>query len=262
MGNLKPADKPRLLAFVDESGHSARTDSASKHFVLAAVAFFEQDADQAAELVETLKRDIGQDRLHWQNAKDHSKRLHMAELLGAAEWLTITSVVTCKNRLDKSEIDSVMAYNYAARFLLERLSWLAEQREATLDCRLSHVKGGGRREQRMREYLERLKTKTESCRIDWDSVHNIDIVAPDSDARLDLADIAASGFGKAFEVDEFDNYEDRYLWLMRERLYRTKSNLFSYGLKLYPKLDNAESHRWLPKLAEDLGVDPPEYQDH
>ncbi|WP_156365301.1 DUF3800 domain-containing protein [Sciscionella sediminilitoris] len=254
--SLKPPGKPRLLAFVDESGHSSRSETASTHFVLTAVAFSETDEPKAAELIADLKRDTGQrDKLHWQKASHHFKRLRMAQLLGSAEWLTIASVVTCKTRLRPSGLDAPGAYNYAAKFLLERLTWLAKSRDHELDCTLSHVRGG-HLEERLGDYLRTLRKQREEG-IEWDWVHAIDVRGQEDDERLDLADIAASGIASAFEVDEFGSYETRYLRRMRERFYRKGQNLFSYGLKVFPHPDDADTHPWLPKLARAMGVDAP-----
>ncbi|WP_157182687.1 DUF3800 domain-containing protein [Sciscionella marina] len=257
MSNLKPPERPRLLAFVDESGHSARSPTASSHFVLAAVAFAETDAPKATELIADLKRDTGQsEKLHWQKASHHFKRLRMAQLLGLADWLTISGVVTCKSRLNSSTWNAQTAYNYATKLLLERLSWLAESRAEQLDCKLSHVRGG-HHEEHLGPYLRELKLGKQNCGIDWSAVHHIEIVDPSSDESLDLADIAASGIASAFEVDEFGSYETRYLRRMRERFYRKGQNLFSYGLKVFPDPDGAETHPWLPELARTMGVDAP-----
>src|SRR6266545_4120458 len=89
-------------AVIDESGHRALTTASSDHFVMSAVVYADGDHAQTTELLAQLRADLGRlqhHRIHWQNLKSHSHRLHAAQTVGGACFLTISSVVVCKRLL-------------------------------------------------------------------------------------------------------------------------------------------------------------------
>ena len=77
------------------------------------------------------------------------------------------------------------------------------------------------------------------CAISWQHLDPSGgkIDQPQRLEALQLADLAASATGQAFEPDRFGNTERRYLQEMAPSLWRRGSgegNLTSYGLKMHP----------------------------
>ncbi|WP_433225633.1 DUF3800 domain-containing protein [Actinomadura formosensis] len=234
-----PAVPPgRALAFIDEAGQRSRTPKSSDHFVMSAAIIDEEHLDQAAECLAKLRADLGRhpgDHLTWKNLRGHSLRLHAAKLLGEQPWLTISSVVVCKRHITQGvdEMDDDRAYLYTVRYLLERMSWLARDRERELTYTLAHVIRF--KMETLREY-ERLLRSEPGCQIAWSSLdaRGGRLDQPQRLEFLQIADIAASATFAAFEGDRYGNTEPRYLQELVERLYRRSGNLTSYGLKMHP----------------------------
>lgn len=226
----------RLQAFIDGSGQRARTAGSSDHFVLTAVVVPEARlADAAmlfAELRVDLKRNPG-DTLHWKNIKHHQQRLRASQVLGAVDWLTVSSVVVCKRHLADATLNDDQAYLYTLRYLLERLSWLARDNGRELFYTLAHIVRF--QIKKLRGYEAGLRTLP-GCQVAWDWLDQRggQMDQPSRNELLQLADIAASATGAAFNVDAFGNTEPRYLREMASRLYQRSGNLLSYGLKMHP----------------------------
>jgi hypothetical protein len=245
--------RPHFEAFIDEAGQRSVTARSSDHFVLAAV-IIETGPDAAAVTASlaALRTALGRragDPLHWLNMKSHGQRLYAAQAL-AAMPLTVSTVVVCKRHLAASPLPNEhYAYLFTLRFLLERLSWFARDRNATLSYTLAHVVRF--RLATLRQYEARLKQAQTA--IDWKYLQPPAgaIDQPSRVEQLQLADTAASATFQAFEPDKYGNTETRYLHELASVLYRRPGGrLTSYGLKIHP-LTNATraAYPWVAALG-------------
>lgn len=250
------SDRPSLVAFIDESGQRAMTAASSDHFILAAVAMPESYLPRAAKWLADLRKDLGRgpnDVLHWLKYPSHSHRLRASQELGRQGFARVSAVVCCKRHLPKPrDFTADHAYMFAFRMLLERLSWLAQEREMDLSYTLGHVKGFSKTT--LREYEGRLRAMSPSiCKIKWEHiVGNGAIERPETEEMLQISDVAASAIGAAFNPDPFGNTERRYLANIAPRFYRGPDDggrLTSYGLKMHPWKDNTRAaYPWVAAL--------------
>ena len=245
----------RLLAFIDESGQRAFSPSSSKHFVMSAVAWREEDDPKARALLASLRANLGVapgTTLHWNRTSGHSPRKHLAKSLGAAEFVTIASVVVAKHAIpaDRRLTNSHEAYLHTFRFLLERLSWLARDASMNLDYTLAHVVHF--KMEQLRAYEAKLRgLSAQSCSVRWENVpKGGSLDQPSRCEQLQLADIAASATAAAFEPDRFGNTERGYLLELLPRLYRRPPvALNSYGLKMHPWNEVTRAlHPWVADM--------------
>jgi hypothetical protein len=212
---------------------------ADDHFVLTAVVFGDVNRSSASAFLADLRTDIRRDpgqELTWKKIGSHADRLHVAKSIGAQSWLTICTVVFCKRRLVMTSMGDNQLYCYAFRYLLERISWLAEGRRRQLAYTLAHIKHFSLKE--LRAYEAKLRA-IPGCSINWSYLDPAGgaMDQPNRQEFLQLADLAASAAGAAFNSDAYGNTEDRYLREMGDRLYRgTRGNgdVTKYGLKIHP----------------------------
>lgn len=163
--------------------------------------------------------------------------------------MTISAVVVCKEHLTGPALDDDTAYLYTLRLLLERLSWLARDRDAVLSYTVAHIVRFQMAKLRAYEQMLRLDPR---CQIAW---WNLDSAGgkmdqPVRNELLQLGDSAGSSIFAAFEKDGYGNTEPRYLREMKSVLYRRKSApLTSYGLKMHPWSDKARAaYPWVAAL--------------
>lgn len=247
---------PILHAYIDEAGQRSRSAKSSDHFVMSAVLVPDDDLPRAAAMLAQLRLDLKRrpgDVLHWRNLKGHSMKLHVAQTIGAADYLGVCTVVVCKRHLNDVGMSEDAAYLFTLRFLLERLSWAARDYGYTLSYTLAHIvrfKKG-----RLREYEAALRAQPESmCKIAWPAMDPKGgrLEQPQRVEMLQLADAVASATFAAFEPDTYGNTETRYLQEFDQRMWRRgngQNRLTSYGLKMHPWNDNTKAaYPWVAAL--------------
>lgn len=219
---------------------------------MSAVIMRETDLPTLDAFLDALRDGLGKPGavLAWKNIKGHPGRLFVAREIGRQNWLRISSVVVCKRYLAGLPTED-HAYLYTLRFLMERLSWFARDRGEVLRFTLAHIV----RFQlaKLRDYESRLHADP-TCKIAWAALDGKGgrIDQPRRVPGLQLADLAASGTGAAFNIDDFGNTEPRYLHEMSPALYRRGSSdtrLTSYGLKMHPWNDATKAtYPWVAAL--------------
>lgn len=252
-----------LRAFIDESGKTPHGERSEDHFVLSAVVFDERNLEKADAMLDHLRRNTGsthpRSEIHFNKIVGHGARRYMTHVLGTRDWLTIISVVVSKRLLgdgDSKLIEDVPAqYNYTFRYLLERLSWLAQSKSTRLEYTAAHLRGFP--PERLSEYESALRALGDKTEIKWGRLANPagQMVHPDSDPRLQLADIAASATAKAFEPDEWGLIERRYLRNLAPALYRSNvGNAARYGVKIHPtSAEGRPEYAWIWTLTSQPG---------
>ena len=159
------------------------------------------------------------------------------------------SVVACKHALPGSLTDD-QSYLFTLRLLLERVSWFSRDNGWLADYTLAHIVRF--QKSKLQDY-EALLRGSADCRIDWGHLDSRGgrINQPSRVPYLQIADIAASSVGQAFNPDAFGNTETRYLREILPRLWQhgqTGNRLTSYGLKIHPSTTISMHHRWLAEL--------------
>lgn len=241
-----------LHAFIDESGQRARTKGSSAHFVMSAAIVPAPRLPDAAVALEEIRGSIhrkpGQ-YLAWKNIKAHSQRLCVVQSLAALPWLTVSSVVVCKEHLADAGLNDDMAYLYTLRYLLERLSWFARDQQQVLSYTLGHVVRF--QMAKLRAYEQTLRGNPD-CKIAWGALDPKGgaIEQPQRNEMIQLADLVASATGAAFNLDDYGNTENRYLCELAPRLYRRGNGLLtSYGLKMHPWSESTRAaYPWVAAL--------------
>ncbi len=240
-----------LRAYVDESGDRGTSPTATDFFVMAAVVVDDTHRPAVQGRLASIRHHLGKPPgtvLHFaSNIKEHGARVYVCQELGSLGDVTITNVVMCKRLWTSAPLltaDVSAVYLYALRFMLERLSWIARDRQDKLIITLAHVKSFPY--QLLNAYLTRLRGTPTS--IEWAWIQDIRINQPMKLELLQVADIAASSVLRAFQPDRHGVTEQRYLTELSPRLYRRPPGaITSYGMKLHPA--SASSHfRWVSLL--------------
>jgi hypothetical protein len=241
-----------LHAYIDESGDRGSSPTSSEHFVMTAFVYSDADVERAAGLLDDLRSELGRKpgtELGWKFLKSHEERLHAAIRLGTQNsWAQTTSVIVCKRRLDGS-VNNDERYLHTFQLLLERLSWIARDRQEVMRYTLAHIIRF--KIERLREFEANLRTNPTS-RIHWEALdpHGGRMVAASTEEKLQLGDLAASATAAAFNPDRFGNTETRYLKQLAPLLYRGRNSpITSYGLKLFPADESTRAaYRWVAAL--------------
>ena len=244
-----------FCAFIDESGDDGlgnfrqpgRTGGASHWLVISALVMRQSRELECVAWRNEILRRLDKERLHFVSL-NHSQRVAAVEIL-ASKPVRIVSVLVAKHALEKEIFDQKnRLYSYAARYLVERISWLCRDMrphvpEGDGRVKITFSRRGGMSYSDFKIYLSQLRqASNDAARIHW-PVIDIDAVEAHDHSRLaalQLADIAASTFLAAVEYDRYGNCESRYSEIIRPVVYRRGDQYIDYGIKFLPDIEFCE----------------------
>jgi len=249
--------------YIDESGDegfvfSSPGQGSSRWFVLSAVVTRAENDLETVKLVDHVRQHLRRQprsELHFRKLK-HDHRLPYLDAIAKAKLRTVNLLIqkTSIQEPEKFQAEKHLLYRYAARYLLERVSWLC--RDARRDpSATAHVTFSNRSSMsytELTDYLKLLKDKTNEfgVRIDWTVVDcdQIEARTHDSLMGLQIADAVASSFFFGVEKSQFGFTEPRYALMLQPVVYRHEGTYFGYGIKLWPRGVSAFGENY-PELA-------------
>ncbi|RYZ82450.1 MAG: DUF3800 domain-containing protein [Proteobacteria bacterium] len=237
-----------FVAYIDESGDTGsrirpigERGSSRWIFVGAVLIRKENDPDLltcADELRAKLDMPPRQD-FHF-HKQTHDKRV---EVLRSLSRLRVRYIVVGlhKELLPELLTGREKLYFYAARLLLERISWICRDAEGpACDVKVHFSERGNLNHSVVCDYLERIKADR-NCSIHLPCFDPSRIfVDPNSTlVGLQMADAVVSGTRSGIEPNGYGSVETRYLEIMKRNFYRhpmraSHRTLDGYGLKFYP----------------------------
>jgi len=238
-------------AYVDESGDegfvfNADGSGSRRWLVLSAVVVRKKNDLGLVKLMREVRELLGKQpkmQLHFSDLK-HEQRVPYVKRI-AGHTLRTVSVLVHKPSIQASEMfqaEKFLLYRYAARLLLERISWL---------CRDHRIEGEGNGEVEiifsnrsimsyddLRAYLRLLRDRQDpmTVRIDWGVVspEHVSAVNHEQLAGLQVADAVASSLYYAVQKNRYGEVEPRYAAILKPTFYRHKDRALGNGLKFWP----------------------------
>ncbi len=251
-----------FVVYIDESGDEGFLfdKGSSAWFVLSAAITHKASDLQTVKLVDKVRSLLGRkdkEPLHFRKLK-HEHRLPFLQQIALAN-LKIISVLVHKPSIQNVELfqQKNRLYFYAARLLLERVSWYCrdhmpkENQDGSAQIIFSNR--GGIKYEELREYMSVLKKQTApfEVEIDWGVIKPHQIKAySDNRMGLQIADAAASSLFFSVQLNRYGFVEDRYARLLKPAIYINKGRYNGYGLKFFPReyearLEQEEHLKWL-----------------
>lgn len=124
-----------------------------------------------------------------------------------------------------------LLYHYFCRYLLERISWFVDDNNGRVKLVFSNRSNISYDE--LKEYIGILRYDR-SCEIRRHVLSGLEVFESHKRKMLQFADVCASSLAEAFNKDPLGYYDERFVLTLKNKLYRRKGNLLSYGLKLFP----------------------------
>ena len=175
----------------------------------------------------------------------HEHRLPYVEAIGAGRLRTV-SVLVHKPSLKEPDTfqGRFVLYYYTARYLLERISWFCRDHRLANDpgdgsAEVVFSNRGGMSYEELREYLRKLKARTElgDVQIDWTVIRPDQIQAMNHEKLmgLQIADAVASSLYFGVQQNPFGFTEPRYAQMLKPVVYHHNGQHIGYGLKFWPR---------------------------
>lgn len=250
------SDEPKLLrVYIDESGDEGIDTGGSRWFILGAVLILEEELDQIEAIVPVIRQRMNKEPsfvLRWRKM-DYETRLFVSQQV-ATVGLGFSCVVIDKehDRIKTSGLrGKYMMYNYATRYLVERISWFA--RDLGLIARLTFEHRSNLDYDALWEYLKYLRlfatgsSGVFAASIDWE---NYGIVPKHKSKALQLADNCCGMVWDGLTTDRYGNPHPEHALNIAGKFYRRSGKLFSYGLKFMPEngMKYIPEFPWLDEL--------------
>ncbi len=235
--------------YVDESGDEGFSfpGGSSEWFVLSAVITHCATDLAAVKVVDAVRSQLGKPRkkpLHFRDLR-HEHRLVLVDAI-AKQPLRVVNVLVHKPSLNEPEKfrERYRLYFYAARYLLERVSWYCRDHRRATDqgdgtAQIIFSNRSGMAYQELREYFRVLKERTDlfDVRVDWGVIRQDRIAAltPGRARGLQVADAVAGSFFYAAQTSQYGFTEDRYARMLKPVVYHHRGRWLGYGVKLWPR---------------------------
>ncbi len=241
-------------AYIDEAGDEGFKDpgkvgpaTSSEWLVLAAVIVPDEDDQERAKAVDSLRALLNKPLpkpLHFRHLKKHEKKRAAMNAL-AAEPFLFSTVAIWKPGITSSFLkQSPYLYNYAARFLIERLSWYADHRDRRLNLYFENRSSTSYAD--LEKYMKWIQHDP-NCEIRAGVIDDFKPVAP-TVKLVQIADFYASAAAAALEPDQYGFPTADYFLLVQHQLYREPGKTVTgYGFKVFPEA--GEDHTRYPWMA-------------
>lgn len=225
------------FVYVDEAGDRGWGGRSSPFFVVAAVVVRGSDDPMLRSLLDKINADLGKPGghiLHWaENIRDHAQRKHVARLLNTAPMTCVAVLLDKESLMGRGEglSDPARQYNYLARRLIERVSWLIDRRHGSGKLIFAHVRRF--KYEALESYLDHLRRTDSGIR--WEAIKSRYpiIEQPNKIRGLQVADLVAGCVYSAVRKDGFGDHEPAYLREIASRFWVGPTRkLHSYGLNL------------------------------
>jgi hypothetical protein len=233
-------------AFIDEAGDEGfnfrdAPKGSSEWFVMSACVLRANRAPLAGRMFHETLDPIEDAR----KAPAHFRKLpHEARvaLIAGIARLPIRAVSVCFDKravANSTLISNRRLHFYAARLVLERISWIARDfhtpGHGNGKCSLTFSRCKNLSYSALGMYFEHLRAGRSNIAWEHIDTDRLKVLNHEQSVWLRAADAIASGVYQALELSNYGHCEDRFARMLRPIVYRNGTNYRSYGMKFMPR---------------------------
>lgn len=224
--------------YIDEAGDLG-IGRGTQWFVLTAVIINKNEENQIRNIMKSIKHQLNISNIHFRKLRNFEQRAFVTNKLSEANFEYINVIIdTTKldiskltaNRTQLTDKPSVILYNYACRYLIERVSWLLRDTNRTGEIVLS-----ARGTSRDSELIDYINTKL--IHYPGNEISNrftqISSKSADSWDMLQLADVCATSMFYYHEINAYGFVLPCFTYKLRKSIYSRNGVIIKYGIKYY-----------------------------
>ena len=224
--------------YIDEAGDLG-IDRGTQWFILTAVIVNKENEPKIRNIMKSIKERFNLNNIHFRKLRNFEQRAFVTAALSEAEFEYVNIILdTSKldisklqgNRNGLTEAPSIILYNHACRYLVERVSWLLRDTDRTGGIVLS--KRGTSRDNELIDYLNDKLLNYAGNEVS-NRFTGICSKSADSWDMLQLADICATSMFYYHEINSYGFITPCYTYKLRQFLYQRNGKINSYGIKYY-----------------------------
>lgn len=226
--------------YIDEAGDLG-INRGTQWFVISAVIVKKTDEASIRKTMNTIKSKLNVREIHLRKITDFNKRGYIVRELNSENFVYMNVIVDTQ-KFDSSKIPTpAIAYNFACKYLLQRVSWYLRDIAETADIVLSAR--GTSRDNELIEYIREKLLPFNANRIEAATIEKITAKSASTWDLLQLADVCATTMFLTYEINNFGFCVPCFSYIMKNHLYKVNGQVNSYGVKFFnkdmkPDIDN------------------------
>ncbi len=231
--------------YIDESGDLG-INRGTQWFVLSAVVVEKSEEKNIREKINQIKTRLNVKEIHMKKINDFYRRAYITRELGL-ESFTYMNILVDTRKFDKNKIpNSLIAYNYVCKYLLQRVSWFLREKNKTADIVLSAR--GTSRDGELIQYIQEKLMPYKNNNIDASLFDKVSAKTAATWDLLQLADVCATTMFLAYELNGYGFCVPCYAMNLHNHLYKKNNIANSYGIKFFnddmkPDIENLREKR-------------------
>lgn len=216
--------------YIDEAGDLG-INRGTKWFVISAVVVKKADEKSIRKTMNAIKTRLNIKEIHMRKVQDFNKRGYIVRELNSENFVYMNVIVDTQ-KFDSSKIPNpIIAYNFACKYLLQRVSWYLRDINETADLVLSAR--GTSRDNELIDYIKEKLLPYDSNRIESYTIEKITAKSAAEWDLLQLADVCATTMFLGYEVNGLGFRLPCFSYAMKNHLYNINGNVNSYGIKFF-----------------------------
>lgn len=224
--------------YIDEAGDLG-IGRGTQWFVLTAVIINKESEPYIRNILKSIKRDLNLDNIHFRKLRNFEQRSYVINKICDSQFEYINIILdTSKLDINKlkagrntfTEKPSVILYNYACRYLIERVSWLLRDTNRKGEIVLSSR--GTARDAELIDYINDKLLNYSGNEI-ANQFSKIYSRTAESWDMLQLADICATSMFYYHEINTYGFLLPCHAMKLRKFLYQRNGSVDKYGIKYY-----------------------------
>lgn len=218
--------------YIDEAGDLG-INRGTQWFVLSAIIVDKQEEPYIREIMKRIKGRLNVQEIHLRKIQDFTKRAYVVRELNTASF-TYMNVLVDTRKFDVTKIPNPnIAYNYACKYLLQRVSWFLEHTDRSGNVVLSAR--GTSRDGELIQYITKKLLPYPDNRINATVFDKITAKTAATWDLLQLADVCATTMFLTYEENGFGFCMPCFSIALNPHLYRENNKILSYGIKFFTK---------------------------
>ena len=241
--------------YIDEAGDLG-IGKGTRWFVLSAVLVHKPSEPQIRLKMEQIRNRLNVKEIHLRKIQDFYKRGLIVRELNQMDFVYMNILVDT-NKFDVSKIpNSIIAYNYVCKYLLQRVSWFLEAQNAVADIVLSAR--GTSRDGELIAYIKEKLLPYSGNGINPAACNKVSAKTAATWDMLQLADVCATTMFLTYEVNGYGFSTPCFSQAMADHLY-SNNKVDSYGIKFFtqdmkPDINELRSSRICAKKERTPGA--------
>ena len=221
--------------YIDESGDLGY-QRGSDWFCISAVIVKNEDEKTIRQNLKKIKDKLNLAFIHFVKISEFSRRSYIVKEINDYNF-KIIAVVSDTRELKIAKDNTLMAYNYLSKLLIERVSWYL--RDNSMIGNIMFSARSSKKDQELVGYIiDVVRNKPGS--ISAKNINNISYKKATDWDMLQLADVCASSIYQAHQKDHYGFRYPCFIYRLINHLYSYDERVVGYGVKYFPDTSNTD----------------------